>query len=270
MSTGQDSTHSAYSAPIVSKAMKVLKMIVTSGRNPGISEIAAKLSLAKSTTHGILAALEETGWVLRDPVTRKYTCGYTAKDIAGKADVRLPLVEKARPHLKRLAVELDEDIHLAISTGTHLLIIDQMESAKELKITARPGTRLPIFAGAAGKIFLAHQDRDAVNRILRSKPIPQFTQNSITDPNLYLEELDRVRERGSAQDIAEYLTNVWCVALPIFYGKKNRRRMVAGFWVVGINSAVTQQRMQAAERLGRITSDAISRTITHYNQDDGS
>ena len=270
MSAGKDSNHSAYSAPIVSKAMKVLKMIATSGRNPGISEIASKLSLAKSTTHGILAALEETGWVLRDPVTRKYTCGYTAKDIAGKADVRLPIVEKARPHLRRLAADLDEDVFLAISTGHHLLIVDQMESAKDLKITARPGTRLSIFAGAAGKIFLAHQDRETVSRLLRSKSIPQFTQGSITDPTLYVAELDRVRERGVAQDIAEYLTNVWCVALPIFYGKKNRRRMVASFWVVGINSAVTQQRMEAAERLGRATCEAISRTITHYNQDESS
>ena len=270
MSAKPNSTHSAYSAPIVSKAMRVLRMIVTSPRNPGISEIALKLSLAKSTTHGILAALEETGWVLRDPVTRKYTSGYTAKDIAGKADIRLPLVDKVRPHLKQLAVELDEDIFLGICTGNHLLIIDQMESAKELKITARPGTRLPLFAGAAGKIFLAHQDRDTVTRLVRSKPIPQFTQKSITDPRLYLEELRRVRREGIASDVAEYLTNVWCVALPIFYGKKNRRRMVAGFWVVGINSALTSQRMQTAERLGRLTGDAITRAISHYNHDEGS
>ena len=68
-----------YSAPIVSKATKIVKMIAQSAENPGISEIAGLLNLAKSTTHGILAALEESGWVLRDPATLKYTCGYALK-----------------------------------------------------------------------------------------------------------------------------------------------------------------------------------------------
>ncbi len=247
----------------------MLKMIVTSSRNPGISEIAAKLSLAKSTTHGILAALEESGWVLRDPVTRRYTCGHAVKDIGSFASVRIPLVEKARPHLETLGAELDEDIFLGICIGTQLLILDQMESSRDMKITARPGTRLPLFAGGAGKIFLAHHDREAVIRIVTAKPLPQFTTKSITDPEEYLAELDRIRESGVALDMGEYLPNVWSVGVPIFYGRRNRKRMVAGFWVVGINSAETAQRMQNAERLGRLTGEAISRSIGTYSQENG-
>jgi DNA-binding IclR family transcriptional regulator len=269
MTGGHGSTQSTYSAPIVSKAMKVLKMIVTSSRNPGISEIAAKLSLAKSTTHGILAALEESGWVLRDPVTRRYTCGHAVKDIGRFANVRIPLVEKARPHLEALGAELDEDIFLGICIGTHLLILDQMESSRDMKITSRPGTRLPLFAGGAGKIFLAYHDRDAVVKLVTAKPLPRFTSKSITDPDEYLTELDRVRESGVALDVGEYLPNVWSVGVPIFYGRRNRKRMVAGFWVVGINSAETSQRMEAAERLGRVAGEAISRSIGTYTQDNG-
>ncbi len=160
MIESETSENKAYSAPIVSKAMKVLRMIAASDKNPGISEIASKLSLAKSTTHGILAALEESGWVLRDPITRKYTCGYAAKNLGRTADIRIPLVFKARPHLEKLARELDEVVFLGICTGAQLLILDQVESSRDLKITAPPGTRLTVFAGAAGKIFLAHMDKE--------------------------------------------------------------------------------------------------------------
>lgn len=270
MTGGHGTTQCTYSAPIVSKAMKVLKMIVTSPRNPGISEIAAKLSLAKSTTHGILAALEESGWVLRDPVTRRYTCGHAVKDIGRFANVRIPLVEKARPHLEQLGQELDEDIFLGICIGTHLLILDQMESSRDMKITARPGTRLPLFAGGAGKIFLAFHDRESVVKIVTAKPLPRYTARSITDPDDFLAELDRVRDAGVALDKGEYLPNVWSVGLPIFYGRRNRKRMVAGFWVVGISSAETAQRMESAERLGRVAADSISRSIANYSQENGS
>jgi DNA-binding IclR family transcriptional regulator len=252
----------AYSAPIVTKAMRVLKLIATAPKNPGISEIAATLSLAKSTTHGILAALEESGWVLRDPVTRKYTCGHTVKHIGSVANVRVPLVDQARPYLEKLAMELDEDVFLGILTGNYILILDQVESSKELKVTARPGTRMPMFAGAVGKMFLAYQDRDTVMRILRRQQLPKFTARSVTDPARYMRELDHVRETGVALDHEEYMPNMRAVAVPIFYGKKNRKRMVAGFWIVGLDWHVNTAKMEKAARLAVRTAELVSQAIS--------
>ena len=256
----------AYSAPIVSKAMRVLKMIATAPKNPGISEIASALSLAKSTTHGILAALEESGWVLRDPLTRKYTCGHTAKHIGGIAAVRVPLVDQARPHLEKLAAELDEDIFLGIFTGRHILILDQAESSKELKVTARPGTKMPLYSGAVGKLFLAYQDRETVDRILRANPLPKYTARSVTDPNEYKSDLDQVRESGVALDREEYIPNMRAVAVPIFYGKKNRKRMVAGFWIVGLDWHLSPEKMNTAARLAMKTGELISQSISNYSE----
>jgi len=244
--------------------MRVLKMIVTAPSNPGISEIASTLSLAKSTTHGILAALEESGWVLRDPVTRKYTCGHAAKLIAERATVRIPLVEQSRPYLEKLAREIDEDVFLGMFTGHHILVLDQVESAKELKVTARPGTRLPMFAGALGKMFLAYQDRDMVQRILRTERIPRYTPNSVTDPVQYLRDLDQVREAGIALDHEEYMANMLAVCVPLFYGKKNRRRMVAGLWIVGLEWHLEPGKMDATARLAFKAGESISQAISNY------
>jgi DNA-binding IclR family transcriptional regulator len=76
-----------------------------------------------------------------------------------------------------------------------------------------------------------------------------------------------VREEGVAMDVGEYIFNVWCVAVPIFYGKTNRKRLVGGFWVVGLNSEEGPQRIQTAMRLARATGDALSRAISQYNTD---
>ncbi len=252
----------SYSAPIVSKAMRVLKMIISEQTNPGISEIASKLELAKSTTHGILAALEETGWVLRDPITRKYTCGYAVRKLAEKASVQLPLVDIARPYLEELGHKLDEDVFLGMCTGYNLLILDQIETRKELKITAKPGTRISMYAGAAGKIFLAFHEDEKIDEILEKFPLPAFTANSITDPEAYKNELTKVRQEGVAHDAGEYLNNVGCVAAPIFHGKKTRRRMVAGFWLVGLDWLNNSEKVEAGKKLAIETSQAISRAIS--------
>ena len=263
MTGKKQSSPIAYSAPIVSKAMRVLKLIITSPYNPGISEIAAKLSLAKSTTHGILAALEESGWVLRDPITRKYTAGHAVREIASGARVRIPLVGQARPFLEELSKDLDEDVFLGMFTGRHILILDQIESSKELRITAKPGTKLSVFAGAPGKLFLSYMDREMQEKFLRQQRIPRFTSRSITDPDEYMLELARIRENGVALDRGEYIANVRAVAVPIFYGKKNRKRMVAGLWLVGLDWHLIPGAMEKTRKLALWTGEALSKSVSN-------
>ncbi len=252
----------AYAAPVVLKTIKVISTIVKTGQNPGISEIASELRLAKSTTHGILAALEQSGWVLRDPVTRKYTCGHVLQELGARAHIRLPLVDTARPFLQKIGDELDEDVFLGMFTPHYLLILDQVESSKRLKVSTRPGTRLPIFAGAAGKIFLAHYDRAMVEELVRTTDIPAFTPLSTTDPNQYLQELEQVRNDGVALDRGEYIADVRAVAAPVFHGSRTRRRIVAGVWVVGFSAGFDEQKMQRAAELVRQCCDEISHHLS--------
>jgi len=266
MSKKIDLIPSAYAAPIVTKAMRILRFIARSADNPGLSDIASKLSLAKSTTHGILTALESSGWILRDPITRAYTCGHAMKDLTAMATVRLPLVSMARPFLEKLSNFIREDIILGILVGQNLLTLDQVETSKELKVTAKPGTRLSIYAGAAGKIFLAHIEEQRLDEILASLPLPRFTPSSITDPDDYRRELKRVRDAGFAVDNGEYITNCRAVAAPIFFGKKNRMRMVAGFWLVSLDWQQSSVDLETIQKLTVETGEKISRAISNGYQ----
>ncbi len=254
----------AYSAPIVSKAIRIIDTIITSGNNKGISEIASELSLAKSTTHGILTALEEAGWVLRDPVSRKYTCGYKLKELSLGAQVKLPLVSIARPFLEELSGLVNEDVFIGISAAGRILVLDQIESSTELKVAKRPGTSISMLAGGAGRIFLAHQDRPWVATLLRARPMPKFTEKSITDPDLYMDILNQVFENGYASDQGEYIPNVWCVAAPVFHGPKNRRRMVAGFWVVGLDESPSQAKLDHVIETAKKAAAKITEAITNH------
>ncbi len=251
-----------YSAPIVSKAIKIVEMIAQSAENPGISEIAGLLDLAKSTTHGILAALEESGWVLRDPVTRKYTCGYALKDLSETAQVRLSIVDQARPFLEELGARVGEVVFLGICPAYRIMILDQVESSRDLKLTARPGTTIPIFAGSVGKMFLAHKDRNSVIRFMKETALPGYTSKSITDVREYLRQLDSAREAPVVMDSGEYISNLWSASVPIFHGKKNRRRMVAAFWVVGVDPDPSAEKLERVARLSSKTGEAISRAVS--------
>jgi DNA-binding IclR family transcriptional regulator len=77
-----------------------------------------------------------------------------------------------------------------------------------------------------------------------------------------VEQLNEIREKGIAHDYEEYMMNVGSIAAPIFHGKKNRRRMVAGFWLVGLDLVNAPEKMKKAVELTLETSEAISRVIS--------
>jgi DNA-binding IclR family transcriptional regulator len=239
-----------------------MERLASSVHGESVTELAAHLGLPKSTAHGILAALEEWGWVLRDPLTRRYTCGYAFTELLGRAKVSVSLIDHIHPFLQDLATRSDEDVFLGAFSAQHIWILDQVESSKKLKVSTRPGTRLSIFAGAAGKVCLAFQDREATERLVRSHELPRFTPRSIVDPDAYMSALSKVREEGVAFDIEEYIPNVRAVAAPLFFRKGRRMRLVGGIWIVGLASSMTETKMSQLGALAKTVCASASERIS--------
>ena len=97
-----------YQAPSVKKAFHILKLLADTDQGLGISDLAKTLALSKSTVHGITAAMEEMGVIMRNPLNKRYTLGYTIVELGKKGLSRIPLREIARRHVERLAGETGE------------------------------------------------------------------------------------------------------------------------------------------------------------------
>ena len=229
-----------YQAPAVKKAFEVLQLIASTDRGMGISELAKSLGISKGTVHGITSALEELGVIIRNPFTKKYNLGYTIIELGKKGLSKIPLREAARRHMERLVEETDETVFLGILRDDHIFIVDVAESNKELKITSPSGTKLSLTAGAAAKVFLAYTDEKRTLEYLRTKGLPKYTENSITDLETYLEEIKEVRKHGFAIDREEYLQSVNAVAALI----RSNGPFLAAIWVVGFSSSITEDRME--------------------------
>ena len=94
-----------YNAPSVKKAFAILNAISASKEGLGVSELAKKLKMAKSTVHGMTSALEELGAVMRNPVTKKYKLGFTLLEIGRSAYSRIDLKTAARPVTEYLKLQ---------------------------------------------------------------------------------------------------------------------------------------------------------------------
>jgi len=229
-----------YFAPSVKRAFEILKLVSTSKDGVGISEIARGLGIAKSTVHGMTSALEEVGVVLRDPVTKRYTLGFTLFELGKNAYSQIDLKDLARPVAEELMERTRASVFLGVLNWDHVTVLDVVDPRTELKITAPIGTTLPLLAGAVGKVFLSKMDEEEVRRIIKTKGLTRFTENSITSTERYLQEIRAARENGFATDDEEYILGVRAVAAPI----KKAEPLMSAIWVVGLKASLDEERMK--------------------------
>ena len=239
------------------KAFEILKLISSSSDGMGISDIARGLDLAKSTVHGMTSALEELGAVRRDPLTKRYTLGFTLFELGKRAYSKIDLKELARPVLEDLMDRTGTSVFLGVLNWDHVTILDVVESRNDLKITSPIGTTIPLFAAATGKVFLAMMDDQQGMRLIRSKGLSRYTENTIADPEAYLKEIGAVRRQGYATDDEEYIPGVRAVAAPL----KGGGQLMSAIWAVGFKASLDDDKMKALAEYTKEAAGIVSQRI---------
>lgn len=251
-----------YGAPSVKKAFAILSAVSSSKQGLGVSELAKSLKMAKSTVHGMTSALEELGAVMRDPLTKKYKLGFTLFEIGRSAYSQIDLKTSARPVIEELMEKTRTSVFLGILNWGHVTILDIVESKQDLKITAPVGSTIPLFAGAVGKVFLASMEAEQASRIIRSKGLPRYTENSIVDMESYFKELEQVRAKGYAVDDEEYILGVRAVAAPLM----GLGQLRSAIWAVGFKAGLDENKMKTLTRETQNAAMTISRRIQEQLQ----
>jgi DNA-binding IclR family transcriptional regulator len=203
------------------------------------------------------STLEELGAVIRDPHTKRYRLGFTLFELGRLAYSQIDLKTLARPIMEELMEKTQASVFLGILNWDHVTVLDIVESQQDLKITAPIGTTIPLFAGAVGKVFLASMEEEQTEKIIRSKRLTRFTENTIVDPELYYQELRRVRKMGYAVDDEEYILGVRAVASPIM----GLGQLMSAIWVVGFKASLDEEMMKDIITMTRKAAEDISRKI---------
>jgi len=159
--------------------------------------------------------------------------------------------------MEELMEKTQTSVFLGILNWDHVTVLDIVESRQDLKITAPVGTTMSPFAGAVGKVFRASMDEEQTIKIVNTKGLPRFTENSIVNPELYFEELRKVRETGYAVDDEEYIMGVRAVASPI----PGLGQLMSAIWTVGFKAALDDKKMKTLIHETLKASEAISRRI---------
>ena len=180
----------------------------------GVTDVAARSHIPKSTAARMLAALAAEGAVEQVPGETRYRLGpHLIALSSGLGDAR-GLVATARPILIDLARDLGEAAGLSVRDGWTIHYVDQVDSANPVQVRDWTGTRIPLHAVSSGQVFLAQLPAPMLARYL-AEPLEQFTANTLTDAGTLLERLRDVRRDGHAWVRDEFATGITSVAAPV-------------------------------------------------------
>ena len=199
----------------VGKALRLLSAFRDITPPVGVSELARRSGLPKSTAFRFLADLEEVGFVERDG--SDYRLGVSLFELGSRIPVCRPngLRDSAMHDLSKLHARTGLSAHLGILEGTDVVHVAKVNhSTQTLPGHLCPGSRRPATCSALGKAILAFSRKDVVREVVEAG-LERRTRYSITEVPRLLRELTKVRETGLAHESEESVLGLIGVAAPI-------------------------------------------------------
>lgn len=179
----------------------------------GVTEIADHIGIAKSTVHDHLTTLVKHKFLIKKGST--YQVGLKCYYYGVQAKKRQNFVDIVRPSLERIASKTGEIAWLMVEEHGEGVYLEKAQGEQAVQPYGELGKRVPMHNIASGKAILAHLPEERVSQIVTETTLDGRTENTITDVDELLSELETVRERGYALNDGENLTGFRAVASPI-------------------------------------------------------
>ena len=224
----------------VANAIRLVKAFTDDEYEIGISSLARRLGLGKSTVHRLATTLIEADFLERNPETGAYRLGLALFELGALVRRKMDVANEARPYLKALMEKTGETVHLAVLDHASVLYINTIASRQAIRMSSTVGARVPSHSSSEGKVLLAYRSAEFVESVIESG-LAARTPKTIAKPQALREELAAVRSRGYALDDEETEIGLRSLAAPI---RSHNGQAVAAISIAGPTQRVSKKILQ--------------------------
>jgi IclR family transcriptional regulator, KDG regulon repressor len=194
---------SNYIIQAVAHALDVLEQFFSREGELGVTELSKRLKLHKNNVFRILATLESHEYIEQNRATENYRLGTKCLQLGQTYIQHTGILQQAKPIVEDLVKECRESAYVAVMRKGKVVPIDMVEADQPVRIISYVGENLPLHCTASGKIHLAFEPPEEVQRCL-SNTLEKRTAYTIIDRQVLLEQLKEITSRGYAVENGEY------------------------------------------------------------------
>ncbi len=210
----------------VERAFAVLRCL--SGGPAGVTDVADRVTLPKSTVSRMLSTLEDLGMVEQIEPGGSYRIGSGMVEIAAAVLPGRTLIAAVRPHLHSLVKSTGEAAGLSIADGFDVLYLDQVDADNQVQVRDWTGERVRAHTVSSGQVLLAFGAIDADAYL--AEPLERTASGTLTDAAAIRSRFADIAAKGYAWAFEEFLDGLNSVAAPI---RNNAGRVVGAIHAHG-------------------------------------
>src|SRR5882672_814300 len=207
----------------VANSLRLIKAFSEDHYEIGISDLAKRLGLAKSTVHRLASTLLDQGMLEQNAGDGKYRLGLALFELGTLVRRKMDFTMEARPFLRTLLEKTGETVHCT----------------------------------AVGKTLLAFQPEGEIERIV-ARGLPASTPSTIVDAKALQRELAAVRTRNYAVDDEESEVGLRSIAAPI---RNDAGSVIAAISIAGPVHRMTRRTLLGWVRELVEAGDAVSQRL---------
>lgn len=179
----------------------------------GVTDLANRLEIPKSTAHIHLQTLRNLGYVVKED--GKYQLGLQFLELGGRVRHNRSIFEAARSEVDELARSTGEVGTIGYDEKGQRVLVYRTEPFEGVSDNAPTGEFTRIHWTAVGKALLSQRTDDEIRDIINRFGLPRATENTITDLDKLLEEIDKIRTQGYSIENEERVKGIKSIAVPI-------------------------------------------------------
>lgn len=234
---------------VVDRAVLILQILAEEGRSLGVTEIARRVRLGKSTTHRLLASLTKPHVVRRDPETSLYGLGFRLLSWTSAWLDRIDVRTRALPHLRQLREKCQETVSLNILDGLRRVAVERLETSHELRFVVDLGKPLPLHMGAGSKAMLAFLPEHDIRQVVKAARLGPRARGALR------RDLAEIRRAGTAATRGERIPGSVSVSAPLF---NHEARVIGSVSILSLAVRCTDDVVKSHRELVRQAAQAVS------------
>jgi IclR family KDG regulon transcriptional repressor len=197
-------------------SLRLLMAFGGAQRDFGVGELAEQCGLSKSQVSKVLAAFAESGLLVQDPESRRYSVGARMFALGSRFVTHDRLCREGMPVMRELVTRTGHSARLSVLDGDDVLYLLGIEGPLFVDTGWRAGTWLPVHSTSAGRVLLAFMDPERAERTLAREPLRAVTDRTVTDPIQLQRLVDLGRQRGYVVQRGETNPGLGVISVPVF------------------------------------------------------
>ncbi|MEH6949441.1 IclR family transcriptional regulator [Bacillus sp. JJ634] len=255
------SLNDQYFVASVKNAMRILRLFTPKHNEIGITEMAEKLHLAKSTVHRYVKELVQEGFLVQNTANSHYRLGLSILALGGIVQSHKEIYTDAKPILIKLANRFHLSAHICVMEHNHVVYLLREMGDRPAKLITKSGRYNDLHCTAEGLAILAFKSQAIIENVI-TQPLKKYTDYTITDPMILKQQIVKIRYDQYAVTKDTYATGFISIAAPI---QDYTGEVVSSLALIGKSKNVEENQYDEIIKTLQKSAKKISELLGYYD-----